>query len=110
VLPQRPLPFARTVSERGSSSLPPRHAAALDGSTASVFIKEKLEKLAAQRQGLESTVAELDGALERIRRTAVDQEKVVAAINRFRLVHAKLQPYQRKELIRLVVARAEVSE
>jgi hypothetical protein len=49
-------------------------------------------------------------ALERIRRTAVDQEKVVAAIDRFRAVYARLQPYQRKELIRLVVARAEVSE
>jgi hypothetical protein len=40
----------------------------------------------------------------------VDQEKVVTAINHFRKVYAHLQPYQRKELIRLVLARAEVSE
>ncbi len=87
-----------------------RHAAALDGSAASVFVREKLERLAVQRKGLESTVVELDDAIDKIRRTAVDQEKVVAAINRFRKVYAKLQPYQRKEMIRLVVARAEVSE
>jgi hypothetical protein len=43
-------------------------------------------------------------------RKAVDQEKVVGAIDRFRAVYVKLQPYERKELIRLVVARAEVSK
>jgi site-specific DNA recombinase len=97
-----------TVSAEADATF--RHAAALDGSTASVFVREKLEALAERRQGLEATIAELDGAVERIRRTAVDQEKVVAAINRFRVIYAKLQPYQRKELIRLVVARVEVSE
>lgn len=87
-----------------------RHAAALDGSAASVFVKEKLEKLAVQRQGLEATVAELGDAADKIRKTAVDQEKVVTAINHFRRIYNHLQPYQRKELIRLVLARAEVSE
>jgi len=54
----------------------------LDGSAASAFVKERLEKLAVQRRGLESTVAELDGAIDKIRKTAVDQEKVVTAFAR----------------------------
>jgi hypothetical protein len=41
---------------------------------------------------------------------AINQEVVLAALSRFKDIYAKLPPYQRRELIGLVLLKAEVTE
>ena len=87
-----------------------RNVGSLEGSQAAVFVREHLEELAKRRAALEVTLSELEVAADRIQRTAVNRDQVVAALARFKSAYAKLQPHQRRALIRLVIAQAEVSE
>jgi len=63
-----------------------------------------------QRTGFESGLEELDSTIASIKGKAVNHETVLAALSRFKDIYAKLPPYQRRELIGLVLLRAEVTE
>jgi hypothetical protein len=82
----------------------------LEGSAALGPVKEKLEDLTRQRSGFESNLEELDSTISSVRGKAVNQETVLAALNRFKEIYAKLPPYQRRDLIGLVLLKAEVTE
>ena len=82
----------------------------LEGSTALGPVKEKLEDLTRQRSGFESSLEELDSTISSVRGKAVNQETVLAALNRFKEIYAKLPPYQRRDLIGLVLLKAEVTK
>jgi prefoldin subunit 5 len=56
----------------------------LEGSTALGPVKEKLEDLTRQRSGFESSLEELDSTISSVRGKAVNQETVLAALNRFK--------------------------
>jgi hypothetical protein len=73
-------------------------------------VKEKLEDLIRQRTGFESGLEELDSTIASVKGKAVNQEAVLAALSRFKDIYAKLPPYQRRELIGLVLLKAEVTE
>src|ERR1035437_4808685 len=66
--------------------------------------------LARQRTGFESGLEELDSTIASVKGKAVNQETVLAALNRFKDIYAKLPPYQRRDLIGLVLLKAEVTE
>jgi hypothetical protein len=73
-------------------------------------VKEKLEDLTRQRTDFESGLEELDSTIASVKGKAVNQEAVLAALNRFKDIYAKLPPYQRRELIGLNLLKAEVTE
>jgi hypothetical protein len=81
-----------------------------EGSEALGPVKEKLEDLIRQRTGFESGLEELDSTIASVKGKAVNQEAVLAALSRFKDIYAKLPPYQRRELIGLVLLKAEVTE
>ena len=82
----------------------------LEGSEALGPVKEKLEDLTRQRTGFESGLEELDSTIASVKGKAVNHETVLAALSRFKDIYAKLPPYQRRELIGLVLLKAEVTE
>ena len=69
---------------------------------------EKLTELAERRAALERGVAELDQQLAKVQDKAVTAEVVRAALSQVQQVYACLKPYEQRELVRLVLHRAEV--
>jgi len=66
--------------------------------------------LAERRQELTGGIAEVTAAIESVRRQAVDETVVRDALAHIGEVYDGLPPYRRKDLIRLVPDRAQVSE
>ena len=107
--PQFPLrPYLTEVKRQVGSLL--SKLVDLKGSEALGPVKEKLEDLTRQRTGFESGLEELDSTIGSVKGKAVNQEVVLAALSRFKDIYAKLPPYQRRELIGLVLLKAEVTE
>jgi site-specific DNA recombinase len=77
---------------------------------ARVFATDALRSLADQRDDLERGIAEADRELEMIEMSSVSADAVREALSNVSEVYECLQPYERKELIRLLLQRAEVSE
>ncbi len=75
-----------------------------------MFVEEKLAELGKLRSGLQTSLEEIDTTVTQIRANAVDEEKVLSALKQFPKLYAQLAPFQRKELVRLVVAKAEVGD
>lgn len=84
--------------------------ATLAGSDGGMFLKEKLDSLAKRRRELEDGIASLETAVEEIEREAVSRDTVKAALEKMDGVFASLQPHQQKELVRLVLHKAVLSE
>lgn len=82
----------------------------LGGSKGAVFVEEKLEELGRRRSGLQATLEELDATVKQIRANAVDDERLLSALRQVPKLFVQLAPFQRKELVRLVVARAVVGD
>jgi len=76
----------------------------------SVFIAEKLDDLADRRQGMQAAIDELQVSIGQIQRQAVDETIIRQALAHISEVYECLPPYRRKDLIRLVLEHAEVSE
>ena len=74
------------------------------------FLMDKLGALAERRSDLEHGIAETEKALKLLDGEQVTAEAVRAALAEFRDVYTCLTPFERKELMRLVLRRAEVSE
>ncbi|KKK98910.1 hypothetical protein LCGC14_2638040, partial [marine sediment metagenome] len=74
------------------------------------FLTEKLGELAEQRSELEHGLADISHALTQIEEERVTAEAVRASLLRFKDVYAHLKPFERKELLRLLLRRAEVGD
>jgi site-specific DNA recombinase len=83
--------------------------AGLKASDTGALVTEKLDALAQRRRELEAGVAALDLSIDQIRRDAVDEDQVREALAHTAEVFEALPPYRKKELIRLVLTRAEVT-
>ena len=81
-----------------------------EDSGAGSFIQDKLKELGQQRKGLEATLSQLELQMGAIERESVDENIVRKALEAFTDVFEELPPYQRKELVGLVLSRAEISE
>lgn len=79
-------------------------------SGAGSFIQDRLKELGQQRMGLEATLSQLELQMGAIERESVDENIVRKALEAFTDVFEELPPYQRKELVGLVLSRAEISE
>ena len=74
------------------------------------FIKEKLDDLGQRKLDLEHGLAEVQQELDSLDREAVDTELVRAALGRVKELFEALKPYEQRELMQLVLQRAEVNE
>jgi len=79
-------------------------------SEGNMFIAEKLADLADHRRGMQAAIAELQVSIGQIQRQAVDETIVRQALAHISEVYECLPPYRRKDLIRLVLEHAKVSE
>ncbi len=82
----------------------------LDGAEARAFLGEKLGELAQRRSELEAGLAETERALPRAAQRAVDAQAITRALESFGAVYECLKPYEQKELVKIVLNRAEVSD
>ena len=84
--------------------------AGLEQESGRAFLTEKLSELARRRSELEQGLVEVNQALAQIEKERVTTETVRASLSRFRDVYAHLKPGERKELMRLLLHRAEVGD
>jgi site-specific DNA recombinase len=87
-----------------------KQLASMTGTDGGTLVAEMLDSLAERRRELEDGIAEVSVTMESIRREAVDEAVVREALAHIGEVYEGLPPYRRKDLIRLVLDRAEVSE
>ncbi len=76
---------------------------------AGTLVTEKLDTLGQRRRDLEAGIGALDLSMDQIRREAVDEAHVREALAHTAEVFESLPPFRKKELIRLVLTRAEVT-
>ena len=74
------------------------------------FIKNKLNELGQRRDDLENGLTEVQQGLECLDREAVDVELVRASLGQVKELFGELKPYEQRELMQLVLQRAEVNE
>jgi len=84
--------------------------AGMNGSEGGTLIAEKLDELGTRRREIEGAIGTLDLSINQIRREAVNENEVRTALTRITEIYDGLRPYERKELIRLVLIKAEVSD
>jgi len=82
----------------------------MDGQTGRAFLTEKLNELAQRRAELEQGLLEAERSLQALNQESVSAETVRAALGRFPEVYTCLKPFEQKELIHLVLRRAEVTD
>ncbi len=83
---------------------------AMDRQVGQGFIKEKLNDLGQRQLDLDQGLAELQQELDSLDREAVDTEQVRAALGQVKELFGALRPYEQRELMKLVLQRAEVNE
>ena len=81
---------------------------ALEEQAGRAFLTEKLGNLAPRRSDLERGIAEVEEALAAMDRERLTVEVVRTALGDFGRLYACLTPFERKELIKLILRRAEV--
>ena len=82
----------------------------MDQQAGQSFIKEKLNDLGQRQQDLEHGLAKVQQELDSMDREAVDTELVRAALGQVKDLFGALKPYEQRELMQLVLRRAEVNE
>jgi hypothetical protein len=86
------------------------HWSGMDAQAGGGFVKEKLNGLAQRRAELEKGIIEADEALQQVSKQSVNAETVKNALSNISEIYLQLKPLERRELIGLVLKRAEVRE
>ncbi len=74
------------------------------------FIKNKLNDMGQRQVDLESGLGEVQQELESLDQEAVDAELVRASLGQVKDLFGELKPYEQRELMQLVLKKAEVNE
>jgi site-specific DNA recombinase len=82
----------------------------MDQQTGQGFIKGKLNELGQRRTDLEHGSAQVQEELDSLDREAVDADLVRATLGQIKGLFETLKPYEQRELMQLVLQRAEVNE
>ena len=72
------------------------------------FVNERLGELGQQREYLEHCIADLNQRIEAATAHQVDTNQVRMALSNIHAIYGELQPYERRELVHLVVHRVEL--
>jgi len=86
------------------------HWSGMDAEAGSGFVKEKLNNLAQRRTELEKGIAESEEALQQVNEQSVNAETVKSALANISDIYLQLKPFERRELIGLILKSAEVNE
>ena len=73
------------------------------------ILNEQLEILAKRRNDIETGIQALKNQIGDIQHEVIDQKQVIQALNKFNDVFYQIQPYKQKELIRLLLYKAVLS-
>ena len=82
----------------------------MDQQTGQSFVKEKLNDLGQRQLDLEHGLAEVQQEMDSMEREAVDTGMVRAALGQVKELFGALKPYEQRELMQLVLQRAEINE
>ena len=82
----------------------------MDQQAGQTFVKDKLNDLAQRQTDLEHGLGKLQQELDNLDREAVDTELVQGALGQVKELFGVLKPYEQRELMNLVLHRAEVNE
>ncbi len=74
------------------------------------MVKDKLNDLGQRQMDLDHGLEEVQQQLGSLDREAVDTELVRAALGQVNELFGELKPYEKRELMQLVLNRAEVNE
>ena len=80
------------------------------GAAGEAFVKDRLGELERRQQDLEKGLAEVESALATMDSMAVSAEEVRQALMRADAVYAELKPYEKKDLVQLLLHKAEVGD
>ena len=82
----------------------------MDEQTGQSLVKDKLNELGQRKVDLEHGLARVQQELESLDQEAVDTELVRAALGQVKQLFGELKPYEQRELMQLMLHRAEVNE
>ena len=82
----------------------------MDQQAGKSFVKDKLNDLGQRQMDLKNGLEEVQQELDSLDREAVDTELVRTALGQVRGLFRELKPYEQRELMQLVLQRAEVNE
>ena len=82
----------------------------MDQQAGQSFVKGKLNDLGQRQTDLEHGLGEIQQELDRLGQEAVDAEMVRGALGQAKELFGALKPYEQRELMKLVLKRAEVNE
>ena len=82
----------------------------MDERTGQSLVKDKLNELGQRKMDLEHGLARVQQELDSLDQEAVDTELVRAALGQVKELFGELKPYEQRELMQLVLHRAEVNE
>ena len=74
------------------------------------FLTDRLDELSRRREELESASRESENQIADCRQATLDPIAVREGLANFHRVYAHLKPFERQELIRLILHRAEISD
>ena len=74
------------------------------------LVDEMLEETANQRAELKAGLKEVEWQIEAAGRATVSERAVMAALSDFSAVYECLKPFERKELVKLIVHRLEITD
>ena len=74
------------------------------------LVDEMLEETANQRAELKAGLTEVEWQIEAAGRATVSERAVMAALSDFSAVYECLKPFERKELVKLIVHRLEITD
>jgi site-specific DNA recombinase len=72
----------------------------------SIFLREKLDELAKQRKETETGFTTIDVQIKDIQHEAIRKEDVMMAVGKFNELFDALQPYQKKDIFKLLLKKA----
>ena len=81
-----------------------------DGGPGTVFVREELDGLGRKREEIERSLKGTEAQIGRIERKAIDEETLREGLKRFDECFDRIKPYEQKELMRLVLVRADLGE
>lgn len=73
------------------------------------MVDEALTEIANQRSELKAGLDEVDRQIHAAVRATVSKQSVSAALTDFSAVYQHLKPYERKELVKLIAHRLEIT-
>ena len=82
----------------------------MDQQAGQSFVSDKLNDLGQRQQDLEHGLTEVQQEMDLMERESVDTGMVRAALGQVKELFGALKPYEQRELMRLVLQRAEVNE